>query len=80
MKSQEDLEEELIDYDQVLIDLRQSLAVLTSPDYDPAKNADDEYREHDIEYLWGEIMAIKKCINSNRSRLGLPALEEEPEP
>jgi hypothetical protein len=53
----------------ILPDLRRQLAELTSPDYDPSQNIDDEYRDRDIEYLQGEIAIHEKRTSFLRSKL-----------
>lgn len=44
----------------ILPDLHDQLAVLTDPNYKPEENADDEFRDRDIEVLKMEINANEK--------------------
>lgn len=53
----------------VLPDLRESLAQLIGPDYDPAKDADHEYRDQDIEFLEKEIAEAERELAKLKRRL-----------
>ena len=50
--------------DDILPDIYEELALLTSPDYIPDENPDHEFREQDIEYLEAE-----KISNERRARV-----------
>ncbi len=66
-----DFEGELLTIENgILPDLRRQLAELTSPDYDPSQNIDDEYRDRDIEYLQGEIALHEKRARFLRTKIG----------
>ncbi len=48
--------------EELLPELQDRLAYLTAPDYDPAKNPDDELREFDIESAEDGIAKLHKRL------------------
>ncbi len=70
-KEQIEKEAEIVTIENdILPELREQLNALTSPDYDPAKNADNEYRERDIGFLEDEIVEALKRLRTLKQLSG----------
>jgi hypothetical protein len=55
--------------EEILPGYKKSLAALTSPDYDPAQNADNDLREQDIDFFENEIAEAEEELKNLKQRL-----------